>query len=239
MSFVNHRGILGHLMKRLVDVIVSLIALLFALPILLFTALGIKVASPGPVLYKARRIGKNGQPFNMLKFRTMHVDSDRAGSITAPGDSRVFGLGAWLRRLKIDELPQLWNILVGDMSLVGPRPEDPKIVERDYGIWMRETLLVLPGVTGPGSVYGYIFGDALLEKSDPEGSYVRNLLPPKLALERAYMDRAGLISDLGYIVLTLWAIIAHMLSRDVNLPRADIKAAQYWAPDGPYHNFRE
>lgn len=239
MSFVNRRGIVGHLVKRFVDGLVALITLLVASPLLLLTALGIKIASPGPVIYKARRIGKNGQPFNMLKFRTMHVNSDRGSSITAPGDSRVFGFGVWLRRLKIDELPQFWNILAGDMSLVGPRPEDPKIVERNYVSWMHETLLVSPGVTGPGSVYGYIFGDALLEEADPEGSYAQNLLPPKLALERAYMDRACLISDLGYILLTLWAIIAHMLGRDVNLPRADIEAAHHWAPRGPYLNFRE
>lgn len=223
-------------MKRTVDGIVALIALLITLPISLFAALGVKIASPGPVFYRARRIGKNGQQFYMLKFRTMHVNSDQMSAITAPSDSRIFGLGIWLRRLKIDEIPQLLNILVGEMSLVGPRPEDPKIVERDYSSWMHETLLVTPGVTGPGSVYGYIFGDALLDESDPESSYARNLLPPKLALERAYMDRAGLISDLGYILLTLWAIIAHMLGRDVHLPLTDIEAALKWAPQGPYHN---
>lgn len=239
MSFVNRRGVFGHLVKRIVDGLVALIALLVALPILLLAALGIKIASPGPVFYKARRIGKNGEPFYMLKFRTMHVNSDRASAITAPGDRRVFGFGVWLRRLKIDELPQFWNILNGNMSLVGPRPEDPKIVERDYESWMHETLLISPGVTGPGSVYGYIFGDALLEDSDPEGSYARNLLPPKLALERAYMERAGLISDLGYVLLTVWAIIAHLFGRDVYLPQADIEVARHWAPHGPYHNSRK
>lgn len=236
MSVVVRRGVLGCLVKRLVDAIVALIALLFTLPILLFAALGIKIASPGPVFYRARRIGKNGQPFYMLKFRTMHVNSDRTSAITAPSDSRIFGFGIWLRRLKIDEFPQFWNILVGDMSLVGPRPEDPKIVERDYVSWMHETLLVSPGVTGPGSIYGYMFGDALLEETDTEGSYARNLLPPKLALERAYMERAGLISDMGYVLLTLWAIIAHMLGRGVNLPQTEIEAALKWAPEGPYHS---
>jgi lipopolysaccharide/colanic/teichoic acid biosynthesis glycosyltransferase len=207
-------------------------------PVLIISALGIKITSPGPVFYKARRIGKGGKAFSMLKFRTMHENSDRASAITAPGDSRIFGFGVWLRRLKIDELPQFWNILTGDMSLVGPRPEDPKIVERDYKDWMLETLLVAPGVTGPGSVYGYIFGDALLDDTDPEGSYARKLLPPKLALERAYMERASLINDLGYILLTAWAIIAHMLGSDVNLPNADVEAAGKWSPQGPYPNSR-
>ena len=236
MSFVDRRGVFGNLVKRIVDGLVALIALLITLPILLFAALGIKIASPGPVFYKALRIGKNGQPFYMLKFRTMHVNSDQASAITAPNDKRIFGFGVWLRRLKFDELPQFWNILVGDMSLVGPRPEDPKIVERDYSSWMHETLLVSPGVTGPGSVYGYIFGDALLDDTNPEVGYARNLLPPKLALERAYMERAGLVSDLGYILLTVWAIMAHMLGRDVRLPQKDIEAALKWAPQGPYRN---
>jgi len=239
MTFVDRRGFCGILVKRTVDQVVALIVLLITLPILLFAALGVKVASPGPVFFKAHRVGKNGKSFYMLKFRTMHVNSDQASAITAPMDRRIFGFGLWLRRLKIDELPQFWNILVGQMTVVGPRPEDPKIVERDYSSWMYETLLVTPGVTGPGSVYGYILGDTLLEESDPEGSYASNLLPPKLALERAYMDRANLIGDLGYILLTLRAIVAQILRRDVYLPRADIEAAIRWAPQGPYHKFRE
>lgn len=239
MSFLDRRGIFEIHAKRIFDILVALIALLLTLPILLFAALGIKIASPGPVFFKARRIGKGRQPFYMLKFRTMHVNSERASAITAPGDGRIFGFGVWLRRLKVDELPQFWNILIGDMSLVGPRPEDPEIVEREYESWMHETLLILPGVTGPGSIYGYIFGDALLDESDVEGSYVRNLLPPKLALERAYMERAGLVSDLGYILLTVWAIIAHIFGRDVYLPQVDIEVARQWAEQGPYHSSSE
>lgn len=239
MSGAQTMGRGGSLGKRAMDVFVALIALIAVVPIFVVAALGIKLTSPGPVFYRACRIGKNGQPFNMLKFRTMHIDSDRASAITAPGDSRIFGFGIWLRRLKVDELPQFWNILIGDMSLVGPRPEDPKIVERDYEGWMNETLLISPGVTGPGSVYGYIFGDALLDEADPEGSYVRNLLPPKLALERAYMERSSLRSDIGYIFLTLFAIVAHVLGRDIELPQIDVDTAHNWAPQGPYHNVRE
>ena len=230
----NHRGFAGALIKRVFDVSVALITLVVTLPFLLVVAIGIAMSSPGPIFYKARRVGKRGKVFLMFKFRTMYVDSDRASVITSPGDFRIFRFGLWLRRLKIDEILQFWNILIGDMSLVGPRPEDPKIVERDYKDWMHETLLVLPGVTGPGSVYGYIYGDALLDLSDPEGSYTRNLLPPKLALERAYMERAGFISDFGYILLTAIAIIASILGRDVCLPRVDIEAARRWVPNGPY-----
>jgi len=238
MTYTDHRGMFGLFMKRVVDVSVALIALSVTFPVLIISALGIKITSPGPVFYKARRVGKNGKEFSMLKFRTMHVNCDHTSAITAPGDQRIFGFGLWLRRLKIDEIPQFWNILTGYMSLVGPRPEDPRIVERDYKDWMHETLLVTPGVTGPGSVFGYIFGDALLDDTDPEGSYARKLLPPKLALERAYMERADLISDLGYILLTAWAIGSHMLGRDVHLPNADIEAAGKWSPLGPYRSSR-
>lgn len=234
MKPIDNRGTLGHLTKRLLDGTVALIMLLVLLPILVVAALGIKMTSPGPVFYRAMRVGRGGGIFSMLKLRTMHVNSDEASAITAPGDRRIFGFGLWLRHLKIDELPQFWNILTGDMSLVGPRPEDPKIVERDYNCWMLETLQVTPGVTGPGSVYGYFFGDALLDDDDPEGSYARNLLPPKLALERAYLDRAGILSDMGYILLTAWAIVAHVLGREVRLPRADVEGARRWAPLGPY-----
>lgn len=234
MKPIDNRVAFGQLVKRLLDGTVALIALLVLLPILVVAALGIKMTSPGPIFYRAKRVGKGGRVFSMLKLRTMRMNSDGVSAITAPDDRRIFGFGLWLRRLKIDELPQFWNILTGDMSLVGPRPEDPKIVERDYNCWMRETLLVAPGVTGPGSVYGYFFGDALLDDADPEGSYARNLLPPKLALERAYLDRAGVLSDFSYILLTAWAIIAHILGREVRLPRADVEGARRWAPQGPY-----
>jgi lipopolysaccharide/colanic/teichoic acid biosynthesis glycosyltransferase len=239
MSVVDQQIFGRRISKRLLDASFALTALLFLAPVFLFASAGILATSPGPIFYHAQRVGKGGKPFSMLKFRTMHVGSDRASAITAPCDSRIFRFGLWLRRLKIDELPQFVNILKGEMSLVGPRPEDPKIVERDYSHWMRETLLVVPGVTGPGSVYGYVFGDALLDRVDPEGSYARNLLPPKLALERAYMERAGFFSDLGYILLTALAIAAHVLGHNVRLPQADIVAARRWAPQGPYPSERK
>lgn len=234
MSFAQNSTRTGRTIKRAFDILVALSALITLSPFLLFALVGIKIASPGPVFYKAKRVGRGGQLFHMIKFRTMHVGADAASAITAPGDKRVFGFGSLLRTIKIDELPQFWNVLKGDMSLVGPRPEDPKIVQRDYTAWMRETLRVRPGITGPGSVYGYIFGDTLLVESDPEGSYAEKLLPPKLALERAYIDRANPLGDLFYILLTCWAIVAHIFGSDVRLPSSDLVAARQWAPDGPY-----
>lgn len=238
MSLAQKHTLAGRFSKRLFDILVASTALLVLLPVLILAAIGIKATSPGPVFYKAKRAGKGGEPFSMLKFRSMHVDSDKQSAITSPGDKRIFGFGLLLRKLKIDELPQFWNIVMGDMSLVGPRPEDPKIVDRDYTDWMRDTLLVAPGVTSPGAIYGYLFGDALLDDTDPEVSYARNLLPPKLALERAYLERADFFSDLGYMLLTAWAIVMHIMGREVQLPRADIDGACRWAPQGPYSSAR-
>lgn len=214
--------------------VLSIVMLVMTSPILLIAALGVRLSSPGPIFYRAQRIGWDGKQFSMLKFRTMRLGSDRKGAITAPRDSRVFPFGELLRDFKIDELPQFWNILKGDMSVVGPRPEDPLIVVRAYTDWMRETLRVRPGVTSPGAVYGYLFGDDLLDPNDPEGSYERFLLPPKLALERAYIDRAGFLSDLGYIFLTMAAIAARLMGRRVSLPARDVERALRWVPQGPY-----
>lgn len=234
----DRRSFVGILIKEILDKSIALMALVVAFPILIVAALGIKISSPGPIFYKARRAGKGGKIFTMLKLRTMHVGTDHFSVITAPCDNRVFAFGFWLRRVKIDEILQFWNVLTGDMSLVGPRPEDPVIVERYYKVWMRETLLVLPGLTGPGTVYGYIYGDSLLDQSDPEISYAHNLLPQKLALERAYIERANLFGDIGYIILTAIAIPAHLLRYNVSLPRVDIDVARRWAPIIPYPSSR-
>ena len=222
------------MLKRLFDIAVAAILLFLSAPLLSVAALGILLSSPGPLLYRARRAGKDGVPFEMLKLRTMHVGSGGASAITAPGDARVFALGGLIRNLKIDELPQFWNILTGDLSLVGPRAEDPAIVARDYSDWMRETLRVAPGVTSPGAIYNYLMADVLLDPAYPEGSYVERMLTPKLALERAYIDRAGFFSDMHYVMLTALAIVGQALGRSVALPAIDIDAARRWAPDGPY-----
>jgi lipopolysaccharide/colanic/teichoic acid biosynthesis glycosyltransferase len=220
--------------KRLFDILLALVALALSAPLFAFGAIGIKLTSPGPVFYPACRVGKGGRLFTMFKLRTMHVSTNEASSITAPSDSRVFPFGNLLRRLKIDELPQFWNILRGDMSVVGPRAEAPGIVDAHYSEWMRETLEVAPGVTSPGAIYNYVMSDQLLDPEDPEGSYVRNMLPPKLALERAYIEKAGFWHDLLYIMLTILAIVSHIVGRKVRLPASDVKLARKWAPDGPY-----
>ena len=199
-------------------------------PLLLIAVIGIKFTSPGPIFYKATRVGRGGSLFTMLKFRSMHVanpDSVRT-VITAHEDARIFGLGAILRKTKIDELPQLVNVIRGDMSIVGPRPEDPKIVEKYYSNWMRETLTVLPGVTSPGSIFYYTDGEQLISEEDPEGSYVARLLPPKMAIERAYLERANWVSDLVCIGHTALAIGGIVIGRRVPLFTSDKEAALKW-----------
>ena len=140
--------------KRVFDIVVASLTLLAALPVLAVAALAIRLASPGPVLHRAARAGRDGRPFTMLKLRTMHVapPGESGSRITDPADPRVFPVGALLRRTKIDELPQLVNVLRGEMAIVGPRPEDPEIVRKHYSPTHRETLRVRPGLVSPGSI---------------------------------------------------------------------------------------
>ena len=193
--------------RRLSDIWLSAVALAVLSPLLVLAALGIKLFSRGPVLYRAARAGRYGRPFTMYKFRTMHAEPMAgARAITAQHDPRVFGFGAWLRRLKIDELPQLINILKGDMSFVGPRPEDPRIVAHHYTPAQLETLAVLPGLASPGSLYNYTHGEKLLAAADPERQYVEQLLPLKLALDAVYVRETSWRYDLrivGRTVLTI------------------------------------
>lgn len=175
---------------------------------MLAAALGIAASSPGPVTYRARRAGLGGREFTMYKFRTMHVNATGA-AITAGRDPRVFAFGALLRKLKIDELPQLWNVVRGEMAIVGPRPEDPRLVAEHYTAAQWQTLDVLPGLTSPGSLYNYTHGDALLQGEDPERAYVERLLPVKLGLEQVYVRRASLAYDAALVLRTV-AIIAQI-----------------------------
>ena len=202
------------MVKRLFDVALSGAALLLAAPLLAVAALAIRVTSPGPVLYRARRVGRDGQPFTMYKLRTMHVaPPGDASVITARNDPRVFRVGALLRKSKLDELPQLLNIVRGEMSIVGPRPEDPKIVEQHYTPAYRETLSVRPGLASPGSIYNYTHGERFLSAESPERDYVERLLPIKMAMEVVYVRRADVLYDVAVIARTLVVLVASMLGR--------------------------
>jgi lipopolysaccharide/colanic/teichoic acid biosynthesis glycosyltransferase len=199
--------------QRAVDVAVAAAGLALALPLLALAALAVRLASPGPALYWAPRVGQGGHVFRMCKLRTMHVGADRGAAITAPGDPRVFRIGALLRAGKIDELPQLWNVLRGEMALVGPRPEDPGLVARHYGPLERSTLAVRPGLTSPGALFGFTHGDALLDPADPVGSYVARLMPTKLRLEAVYVQNRSLAYDLQVLARTGWILGQRLLGR--------------------------
>lgn len=202
------------ILKHLFDVVCSVIALVALSPLLVIAALGIRISSSGPIFYRAYRVGLNGALFQMIKFRTMRVDQQAFPSaIAATNDPRVFSWGAWLRSLKIDELPQLFNILKGEMSIVGPRPEDPRIVENYYASIHLQTLTVLPGLASPGSIYNYTHGEKLLERGDPERYYIERLLPIKLALEIVYVREASFGYDCAIILRTILAIASIMLGK--------------------------
>lgn len=170
------------------DRVFSGIVLALLSPVLLVAAALVKCSSHGPALYRAQRAGVDGRSFVMYKFRTMRVGSDAGGAITAVRDPRVFRVGRGLRRTKIDELPQLLNVVRGEMALVGPRPEDIEIVRAHYDDFMRETLLVPPGITGPGSLHYFAGEDDLPgDPADARRVYLDSLLVKKISLDLVYV----------------------------------------------------
>lgn len=195
------------MLKRSFDVCLSSIGIVLATPLLLLAALAIRLTSPGPILYRARRIGLRGEPFVMHKLRTMHHSPQTSGSpITGTSDPRIFPVGSFLRKTKIDELPQLFDVLRGKMSVVGPRPEDPVMVANHYGPMGWETLEVLPGLSSPGTLFHYLHADDYLDASSLEEAYVQHVLPQKLALDVEYVRRHPFSADLGIIARTLLTI---------------------------------
>lgn len=198
---------------RIFDVCSSAVTLVVVSPLLAAAAVGIRLSSPGPVLYRAERVGRFGKPFVMYKLRTMHCRSQAGSSITAASDPRVFPLGRLLRSLKIDELPQLINVLNGDMAIVGPRPEAIDIVRDHYTPAFQESLKVRPGLTSPGSICYYTHGEQLLADGKAEEFYVQRLLPVKMALDLDYLTRSNFISDLGVIRQTAWVLLQKALGR--------------------------
>lgn len=190
-------------MKRLLDIVFSSAGLIILAPLFAVIAVLIKRESPGPVIFSQRRIGKDFKAFTIYKFRTMVVDAPLQGlPITASGDNRITGIGMWLRRTKIDELPELFNVLVGDMSLVGPRPEVPKYVEmfRDE---YQDVLRVRPGITDYAAIEFSNEEEILKKYALPEDGYIRELLPAKLNLYRKYCDHHNFFTDLTLIFMTV------------------------------------
>lgn len=194
-------------MKRLFDVAASAVGLIVLSPVFLISCVAVAVGSPGPVIFRQQRVGRFFRPFTLYKFRTMQVGAERGPAVTAGGDARITGIGRLLRKTKLDELPQLFNVLKGDMSLVGPRPEVAKYVElfrEDY----REILTVRPGITDYAAIEYRNEEEILKEYADPEAGYLQVVLPAKIALYRQYLSRRGFWVDLGIILQTLRRIVA-------------------------------
>lgn len=190
---------------RLFDVAAAGLAMAVLSPVFIGLAILIKILDSGPVFYRARRVGKNGVPIEVLKFRTMvHGAADKGPGITARGDARITKVGRVLRRSKLDELPQLVNVLKGEMAIVGPRPEDPRYVEL-YSPEERRILSVRPGLTSAASVR-YRKEEELLTGADWEVVYRMQILPEKLAIDLEYLDRRSFWSDLKIIGQTFLAL---------------------------------
>jgi lipopolysaccharide/colanic/teichoic acid biosynthesis glycosyltransferase len=192
---------------RIIDLAASVLGILVLSPLFVVIALLIKLGAPGPVFYRAVRVGKDGAPFRIYKFRSMVVGADKSGpGITTADDRRITRVGQFLRKTKLDELPQLINVLRGEMSLIGPRPEDPRYIMY-YTPVQRQVLRVRPGITSPASLL-YRDEALLLTGADWEQTYITRIMPQKLALELTYLQQRNLVTDLRLIVLTLWAVIA-------------------------------
>jgi lipopolysaccharide/colanic/teichoic acid biosynthesis glycosyltransferase len=217
-SFYQRHG------KRWFDFLLSSFGLIALSPLFLICGLLIKLSSPGPVFFRQVRTGLKGSPFRIFKFRTMFIGLDGQTSfLTAAGDSRVTPAGRWLRKTKIDELPQLINVIAGDMSLVGPRPEVPVYTGR-YTCEQREILAVKPGITGLGSISFSAEEKLLAGKEDKEYFYLTVVLPYKIDLELRYCRRITLLADLWLILQTIVKLFGRpgplmMPSQDVSRTR--------------------
>lgn len=192
------------MLKRLFDVLVAGLSIGLLAPVFLAVAAAVRFSSPGPVLFAQERIGRGFRPFRILKFRTMFVDAPaRGGPLTLGShDPRITAVGRFLREAKLDELPQLWNVVRGDMSLVGPRPEVPKYVElfrTDYA----EILRVRPGITDPASLKYRQEADELANAIDPEADYIGRILPDKIAISKRYIQSSSFIADVGILARTV------------------------------------
>ena len=193
-------------LKRLFDVAASAAGLLLLAPLLLAIAVWIRLDSPGPVFFRQERVGLRGQPFRIFKFRSMRADN--AGpQITVGADARITRSGRFIRAYKLDELPQLLNVLLGDMSIVGPRPEVPRYVALYPADVRDEVLSVRPGMTDWASVQYRSESALLAHSSDPERTYVETVLPAKLALCQQYVRERSLLLDLKIIAMTLGILL--------------------------------
>ncbi len=193
-------------LKRLFDIVASFCGIVILFPLIVIVSILIKLTSKGPVLFKQVRVTKNGKLFKIYKFRTMRENSEGNKQITVGNDSRITGIGHVLRKTKLDELPQLFNVLKGEMSLVGPRPEVPKYVEL-YTEEQREILKVSAGITDYASIYFSNESELLGEAENPEEFYIKKIMPYKIELNKKYIKEIGIVTDIKLIILTILKIL--------------------------------
>ena len=197
--------------KRIADIFISFIGLIILSPLFLIIAILIKIESPGPVFFRQLRVGKDEINFYIFKFRTMKANSENNGpKITVKDDKRITPLGNYLRKYKLDELPQLINVFLGNMSLVGPRPEVPKFVELYPNPIKKIVFSVRPGITDPASIIFRNENELLSQTADPEDYYTENILPEKLKYYVEYVENRNLLLDFSIILRTLKTVfISH------------------------------
>ncbi len=193
--------------KRTFDLVFAIIALLLLSPLFFLGSLLAKFQSKGPVFYKAKRVGKDEAVFEMYKFRTMVVNADTlGGSLTTYRDTRITRIGRFLRWTKLDELPNLINVIKGEMSLIGPRPEAPDYVKY-YTEVQKQVLQVKPGMTGPSQLANRDEEEKLKGQQDAEHYYITELMPKKLVLDLHYVATQSIASDIGWLLKTVWVVI--------------------------------
>lgn len=194
--------------KRIFDVFLSLIGLIILFPFFLIIALLIVISSGLPVFYTQQRVGRGNEDFGLFKFRTMKKNAEKAGLLTVGGrDPRITTIGYYLRKYKLDELPQLLNVFVGDMSLVGPRPEVRKYVDL-YNAEQKKVLLVKPGITDLASLEYFSENELLAKSANPEETYIKEIMPAKLELNKKYISQMSLGNDIKIIFRTLKKIVS-------------------------------
>lgn len=193
--------------KRCFDITVSFIGIIVLLLPFAIIAIHIKATSEGPVFFRQTRVGKNGKEFRIYKFRTMVSDAEKKGlQITVGQDSRITGIGKVLRKTKMDELPQLFNVFVGQMSFVGPRPEVPHYVEM-YNDYQKNVLRLRPGITELASIVYRDENGLLAESEDPEKTYIEEIMPKKIELNMKYFQKMNVFYDIYLIFKTFAAIL--------------------------------
>ena len=194
------------MLKRIFDIILSLFGLIILLPFMLIIAVFIKFDSKGPIFFRQVRVTKGGKEFKIFKYRTMKVGSDKYSQITVGKDERITKIGSFLRKYKLDEIPQLINVLIGDMSLVGPRPEVPKYVAL-YTDEQKEILRVRAGITDYASIEFSDENNLLALEEDSEKAYIEKIMPKKIELNKKYLSEISILTDIKIILLTIKKIL--------------------------------